>query len=295
MNFMHDFMDSLSVGDVRTYKNMAVGFVYGPESGLEYLTLDDALRDRKSFSIRETQIVNELDAENKTGNCVLLLEGDYLIGGSQNRMVARSLLTKKDFKGKIPVCCVEKRRWDGKRDPFTSSGKSAPTSVRYAAAKSQGEVWQNVDIISDATQTESPTESIHDVYKNKEKDLHEYTSKFPLMPNALGIAVAVKNGRTLHGLDIFDRYKTMQKNFPKLIESYALEAFTLASQHNAAWDGSLGNSMDYFLKRIPNACFVEEPSISEGVSYRIKDTDLDGAFLAYKGKILHFTAGDKRN
>lgn len=293
MDAVRERVGSLSIRNLQFHQNMAVGLLYGSESGLEYLTLDEAIK-KDGFAVTETQHVHELGLKNSTDNLVLLLQGDYMIGGSQNRMVARSIFLHKHFKGRIPVRCVEMGRWDGSHRPFESSERSAPTSVRYAA-RDQGEVWNNVSIMSSAVDVQSKTDNLDDIYQGRKKTIEEYANKFTLKSNAVGIVVAVRNGKESYSADIFDRSKTMEKNFNKLIKSYALEAIALHSGKEYKWGACTEKDMSSFLQGIEKAEFQAQNSVSLGTDYSITSKGLKGTALVYEGRTIHLTFTDSRD
>ncbi|GIW45032.1 MAG: hypothetical protein KatS3mg077_2314 [Candidatus Binatia bacterium] len=73
-----------------------------------YLTFAEA---RDEVRIEETGHVPGLRIRNRAAKPVLLLEGESLQGGWQNRVVTISILVPKDAVVEIPVACVEQGRW----------------------------------------------------------------------------------------------------------------------------------------------------------------------------------------
>lgn len=64
-----------------------------------------------------------LAVENMGKNPVLILDGEELVGGKQNRIVNTTVLVFAGSVIKIPVSCVESGRWDNRRYDF-DSGKA---------------------------------------------------------------------------------------------------------------------------------------------------------------------------
>ena len=58
-------------------------------------------------------VVGELVVTNGRPDPVLLLEGEMLEGGWQNRTLARSVLLAPGKRSVVDVCCVEQGRWGG--------------------------------------------------------------------------------------------------------------------------------------------------------------------------------------
>jgi hypothetical protein len=77
---------------------------------------------------------------------ILLLAGDILLGGKQDRVVAKDTVVLPGESSEVNVFCVEPGRWHGKSVDFDVPAASAPAKVRNAAALgSQREVWDEVE------------------------------------------------------------------------------------------------------------------------------------------------------
>ena len=95
-------------------------------------------------------VVGELVLHNITPRPVVVLEGDLLKGGWQDRMLASSMLLE-PFEGRVvEALCVEHGRWSGGGSHSSSGRKSAP-SVRHGNVSVRGlqhpqhEVWRRID------------------------------------------------------------------------------------------------------------------------------------------------------
>src|SRR5437899_10335990 len=79
---------------------------------------------------------------------VLLLAGEILLGGKQNRIVVEDVLVP-PLSGPLtlPVYCVEQGRWAGDAKPFTTRGSFAAPGLRARMLErsDQREVWAEVD------------------------------------------------------------------------------------------------------------------------------------------------------
>src|SRR6185436_13262335 len=112
---------------------------------------------------------------------VLLYEGEEILGAQQNRVLDVSVLIASGAKIEIPVSCVERGRWDGRRhrERFRPSPQAADPKMRRLKSKrarmnadagrearaDQAEVWDEVDARSFEMQTTSRTAAMHDIYE----------------------------------------------------------------------------------------------------------------------------------
>lgn len=103
---------------------------------------------------------------------VLLVEGETLAGGLQQRTLNVSVLVPPRASLEIPVSCVEAGRWGGSREFSGSSGQASrrvrrvksegvQQSLRRSGTKhsDQGAVWESVDAELDRLDTSAPAGS----------------------------------------------------------------------------------------------------------------------------------------
>lgn len=103
-----------------------------------------------------------LSASNSTPFGVLLIAGQLVKGGKQNRGVSTDILVMAGQTAKIPVTCVEQGRWNGRPGERFRAAGVEPISIRSAKFRgvchsrrsdrgfvaNQGEVWQDIHQMS---------------------------------------------------------------------------------------------------------------------------------------------------
>jgi ARG and Rhodanese-Phosphatase-superfamily-associated Protein domain len=108
--------------------------------------------------------VNELVLVNNSDRPLLLLAGEIVTGGKQDRVIgADRLVPPKSDPIDLSVFCVEPGRWVGQSEHFSSmKSQMAQPSVRVPAmaAKDQHEVWNEVAIARQAVQAKSNTAEV---------------------------------------------------------------------------------------------------------------------------------------
>ncbi|MFH1606850.1 MAG: DUF6569 family protein [Nanoarchaeota archaeon] len=310
MNELTDYIQKLEIGTPKNYKNITVIPLIGKNSGLDYMLLDEAISS--GLRISETGSVPTLHFENNTGKEVLIMQGEYVVGGKQNRMITKHAYLEKGFNGEIPVSCVEQGRWSYQQPtwnlhmqphPFIPthqqepnirtnneyrSGRKAAQSVCYAATRGQGAVWDEVKCLSANLGTHSATQNLEDTYSQKEGNINEYLSKFDYPTGAVGMIVVTKNnGNRKCGADIFDQSNSLKQNFDKLLESYVIEAL---NGHNENIKGTKKEAKE-FLTKLQDAKAREEKAISLGTNYSIIGATIMGSTIVYKGTPLYLSFG----
>jgi hypothetical protein len=194
--------------------------------------------------------VNTLMLVNNSKRPLLLLAGEIVTGGKQDRVVGKDRIIPANSDAvDLAVFCVEPGRWVEKTSHFNGLATlMAQPSVRRRAMadKDQSQVWSEVRGSSAKMAAAAPmaggnlqsTPSYATVMENKEvmKNVdsvaapvqHSYEGLIRDLRerNAVGVVVAV-NGHIIWA-DIFANTKLLEKYWQKLVRSYATEAVVTA-------------------------------------------------------------------
>ena len=202
---------------------------------------------------RDGALVNRLVLVNNSKRPLLLLAGEIVTGGKQDRVIGSDRIVPAESDPiDLSVFCVEPGRWVGTsanfNAPAASAGYMLQPSVRAKAMadKNQQKVWDEVGKarmtmsetvqVSGAAPEVAQTSSYAGVVENravrKQVDSvtapiqHEYQSVISQLRdrNAVGVVVAV-NGEIIWA-DVFASSKLLEKYWPKLVRSYAAESFS---------------------------------------------------------------------
>jgi hypothetical protein len=197
--------------------------------------------------------VNKLVLINNSKRPLLLLAGEIVTGGKQDRVIGKDRIVPAESDPiDLDVFCVEPGRWVGSSAKFINGavgGVMAAPSVRGSAMadKDQNKVWAQVGRAKDQMTAEvaaaappmvarelSETTSYAKVMQNDEVQTkvdsvarpieQEYESTISQLRDrrAVGVVVAV-NGEIVWA-DIFASTSLLEKYWPKLVRSYATEA-----------------------------------------------------------------------
>lgn len=99
----------------------------------------------QAVSVQElaTPDVPRLQVTNTSSKAVLVIDGDLMIGGQQNRVAIGSTLIKNGETLEIEVRCVEQERWHGDRRHETGRERA---SAFVRGVTNQGDVWRRVHL-----------------------------------------------------------------------------------------------------------------------------------------------------
>ena len=113
----------------------------------QYLTLSDGLK-QKLVTVAELGgggSVNNLMVTNKSDKPLLILGGEVVLGGQQDRILGGDTIVPAHEHMQVQVFCVEHGRWSGNRQ-FDAAQGMADTKIRVRAKyrADQSQVWAEV-------------------------------------------------------------------------------------------------------------------------------------------------------
>jgi hypothetical protein len=261
-----------------SYKNLTLFPVRGRDTAPagNYLTLDEGIKAgtvvitekgagrmasrrnvRGTSAARQQNVVagagdnssvNELALVNRSGKKLLLLAGEVIVGGKQDRIVQEDrIIPPVSVPISLSVFCVEHGRWSQRASAETSAPVVAPSAeplkaenfyglgaishpkLRAAAQdkKQQGEVWKEVSANNTKLGTSNSTDTYQAVYADKKvasqmDDYLRVLEREVLQPGVVGVVVA-RNGEPVW-VDAFASHALFARYWPKLLKSYVVDA-----------------------------------------------------------------------
>lgn len=156
---------------------------------------------------------------------LLLLEGQLLEGGWQNRMVARSTLLAPGMEVPLDVVCVEQGRWHGAAG-HAARGRRASTRVRSAlgADDRQDEVWRRVARYEDSFGP-SETSSYLDHADRADARARDLVRGLRPFPGQVGVLIGLA-GQPLVA-EVFDTPRMLARQFDEIVRAAAVDAIGL--------------------------------------------------------------------
>jgi hypothetical protein len=191
--------------------------------------------------------VNDLTVQNISSDTIIIICGDVVKGGQQDRIVEEDVvLTPKSGKKNLKVFCVESGRWS-REDRNVVAGRNAAAvnekpaefnayfskgsmSLRKMVEKEkdQTKVWSKVEEINKANKTQTPTKTYTAISTSDSfsKKLNGYIKVFhdKLVSDADVIGVVVITGNKVLGSDLFATHSIFAGQIRSLLHSYATEA-----------------------------------------------------------------------
>jgi hypothetical protein len=291
-----------------------------------YLPLERALHDELVAITEQAQAqVPELLATSKAESPVVLVGGEQVVGGLQNRVLNTTILVAAHSELKIPVTCVEHGRWHEARESYAApTGQSGeqpqnPAAVRAARAFSSDEaayanlrkmhaksvtaslsagsgyhsdqlgVWDEVADRMHRSRAYSPSGAMYALYSAPDRSakLKETMEALPRPADALGFIALL--GSEVLGAELFSDEALADAYWQKLARSYAVEALDAGERTGEQTDTAANPGEIRLLDEALAADIEVHPSPGLGTDARLVSKGVSGAGLVYDGAVVHLS------
>jgi hypothetical protein len=283
---------ALTPGGWRERGTLAIAWLHHAAAAppLDVATLDEAQAAGVLVVTERAQAtVPDLLVDNRGKRPVLLLAGEILLGGKQNRVLAEDvLLPPRSGPRNIGVYCVEAGRWSGGSTRFESKGTFAPPRLRSEVLDraDQQRVWGAVGVYAARAAAPSPTQNYEAVVEQPEVKEHVRRIEDDLdRPPAGAVGAAAFAGSRLAGLDVFQNASLFARVWPKLLRAHAVEVYRAAER------GADVKERDTRLRAVlgvmPRARGQSRRNVGDGTIFEFRLSDLRGSALLVADQVLH--------
>lgn len=266
------------------------------------MLLEEAL-EAGTFRITETDEAGQvpfLKVSNEGTHPVLILDGEELVGGKQNRIVNTSILVPARSTLTIPVSCMEAGRWRAERADFEAGRavfrarsrsrhkESVAMCLREEAAffSDQGAVWSEVDETLMEFNTRSGTSDFREARRRADERIVNYEEHLRPSPTQIGAIFYGPQG--ILGCELLGSPQLFAKAFPKILKSFAFEVIlteemapTACKEAEAWWETVLTAPVSSYA------------SPGQGTDLRLETEGLIGSALAWQERIAHLSCFPK--
>jgi len=286
----------LQVGSWVGKSGIQIAAIYVSSAGApaSYLSLDEATRAGE-LEVTETGEVNELLFENNSRRPILLLAGEIVSGGKQDRMLGRDMILSPGKTRRINVFCVEHGRWTPQagRMEFKSSSFMADKALRQKAqtgggqAENQSRVWGEVAKSIDDFKVAAPTSNYHEImksdkFKDSEAIVRYFLDAFENDDQVAGLALAY-NGE-VQSLEYFASPGLFAQYREKLLRSYVTSALKNMEESSPADLDAVRDFMARVLSKETHQYTTDNEIVVESRSGKLESYEL----LTAKLKSVHY-------
>lgn len=274
----------------QVHKNIVIVPIKTPVNHkIDLLTLKKGFElDLVNVKECEQSTVNTIVVENKSVVPLILVDGEEIVGGDQNRIIDATILIAPESEMKVPVDCTEHGRWGFKHD-FKQSEHIANYQTRLAKrqayhnnASVQQAVWDSISDLEMSRSFSSPTQAMAESYENAKADLDEYLDAFEIRDGQSGVVVLIDG--EMKGFEIFLNSEIYKEYHEKIIKSYLINAEVNENVFTI--------NTDTIKSVIDDAISDEFEEVkNEGLESRFefKSGDGVGSAYTYKNELIHMS------
>lgn len=236
----------------------------------------------------ETSTVNTLIVKNNSVTPLILIDGEEVIGGDQNRIVNSTTIISPQSEMPVSVSCTERGRWAYKNE-FKDSEVIANYNTRRAKAKAsrmkmsvQSQVWSSIDDLEMSVENHSVTSAMTESYEHKKTNLNKILESFEIEEDQNGVLVIV-NGE-IKGFEIMINPEVYRDFHEKILKSYLIDSkvenTTFAINEDAA---------KLVIENACNSSFESKKTKGMEDSFEFENSDGLGELHIYQNEIIHWS------
>ena len=288
-----EYLAGASLGAPISHDSITVFPIFAPQTAEQhkYLVMGEAI-DREILQITEISeggSVPQLMAVNTGKSGVLIIDGEYILGGRQDRVINTTIMLAPESKTTIPVSCIEHGRWRETSREFHAADCAMSQDIRKKKMRSvseslkqkssyesdQREVWNEVAGLNQRAGAQSATGAMKDGFDAKKQDVEGFTRAFPIQPHQRGL-LALFNG-IVAGFEMISQQEAFFKLYNKLLTSYAIDAVFIKPR--PVRKSEISSAAKTFLADIRNCNAESYPSVGLGRDYRFGGNGKIGSAL----------------
>ena len=304
-------LNEILIENSRSHKNLTVFPLIGRNNLSDLTTFHQAINDEslEVSEISDQGSVPSLNVHNKNLTPVFIIDGQTITGKKlkQNRIITVSTLIPETSSMKLSVLCSERGRWSRTDREFASRDSSMFAKARFSKMETmsqrangssnesydksadQQQTWEQINRKFSSFNDYSSSESMQDIYKNKEDILAEFEKELTMPENAVGCIFAI--GNRVLGFELFSSHQLFADLYPQLLKSYALDAIERKNRNNNL------PSLDDAKKIIhdaDNSLAKQCKNSGLGNLFTINTNDICATILMLDDNIIHFTCFSKQ-
>lgn len=236
----------------------------------------------------EQSQVNTLIVKNQSVNPLILIDGEEVVGGDQNRIINSTIVIAPNSAMPIPVSCTEQGRWAYKKE-FEDSSYIANYKTRRAKeyakrnyGQVQGAVWSSIKDVEDENSFASPTSALSESYDNLTKSHSEILGFFEIADGQNGVLIIADD--EIKGFELFLNSEIYKEFHEKILKSYLIDLKIENEESSINIDEArlaLDNAMD--------SSFEKREKIGIEDSFEFENEKGLGVISVYENEIIHWS------
>ena len=273
----------------QVHENLAVIPLKTQRSYIDMLTLKKGLElGLVEVKECETSQVNTVIVKNNAVAPLILIDGEEIIGGNQNRIINSTILLEANSEMAVPVSCTEKGRWAYKSE-FKQSEYMANYNTRKAkryaektSQHTQDVIWSSINQLEVENSFASPTSAMEESYENLKSTHESIIHEFEVESEQNGVLI-ILNGE-IQGFEIFLNPEIYREFHKKILKSYIIDS--KIEKHTFAVN--VDEAKDIISKTFTSS-YEKRENLGLEEIFEFENDDGIGTVYAYQNKIIHMS------
>ena len=215
--------EPITVGGLAIYALLDAKAPERPEG--DFRSLEEAFEAR-AFTVEEVDSggsVPHLLVRNHGDQPVLLLAGEVVTGGKQDRVIIEDVVIQPGTEHRIKVNCVEHGRWSVGGGSFGYGGHAESVLLRKLAANSQSETWAEVARLNALHGAKTSTGSYRASMEEQRVELTDrLETELDKLEKVVGLVLSLDG--ELQSAELYGHPTLFSKTRRSLLNSYVREA-----------------------------------------------------------------------
>jgi len=226
----------------------------------DYATLAEAVKNGwiEIEEVDEYAEVDTLKVHYTGSKPLILMAGELLLGGKQDRVVAKDVLIAPNETVEVAVFCVEHGRWDGSSMHFTPQDGQVPLSVkREAMLGGQESVWSSVSEYNAESAPDASGSSLRLGYSESEES-RDYQASLEKLMGVLSkkkdlVGVVIVIGGKIHSFEYFGSPRLFESASESIVRGALASSVLVAVKGDLPKADSITDFVSSSLNSLKNA------------------------------------------
>ena len=273
----------------QSHENVAIIPLKSEKKYIDVLTLKKGL-ELGLVEVKECEhsTVSTVIVKNNAVTPLILIDGEEIVGGDQNRIVNATTVIAPNSQSHISVSCTERGRWAYKSE-FASSVHIADFNTRVAKEKAfrsnrpvQNEVWSSIDALERRNNYHSKTSAMSESYENAKTNFKEILKSFEIVDGQTGVLIII-NGE-IKGFELFLSSEIYKDFHEKILKSYIIGS----DVENMTFTINVDRARQV-IENAFDSTFESKPTKGLEKAYEFENQEGIGKAYIFENEIIHLS------
>ena len=259
----------------QSHENVAIIPLKSEKKYIDVLTLKKGL-ELGLVEVKECEhsTVSTVIVKNNAVTPLILIDGEEIVGGDQNRIVNATTVIAPNSQSHISVSCTERGRW---------AYKSVAKEKAFRSNRPvQNEVWSSIDALERRNNYHSKTSAMSESYENAKTNFKEILKSFEIVDGQTGVLIII-NGE-IKGFELFLSSEIYKDFHEKILKSYIIGS----DVENMTFTINVDKARQV-IENAFDSTFESKPTKGLEKAYEFENQEGIGKAYIFENEIIHLS------